>query len=60
MLVPIANLVCMVLIRQKVRQQKNLVGSTVGDVFSILCCAECALCQEAVEVNAFDDAMTRS
>jgi len=52
--VPIADIICMSLIRQKVREQKGIPGSFVKDVIIMFCCAPCAICQEAQEVNALD------
>jgi Cys-rich protein (TIGR01571 family) len=53
MFVPILNLVCASTIRQKVREQKGITGSFVGDLLTLLCCGVCAMSQEATEVDAF-------
>jgi Cys-rich protein (TIGR01571 family) len=52
MFVPILNLICASTIRQKVRAQKGITGSFVGDLLAIFCCTTCAICQEAAEVDA--------
>ncbi|ESN95345.1 hypothetical protein HELRODRAFT_185980 [Helobdella robusta] len=51
-MVPLLNIFCLWKIREKVRTQKNIEGSAVSDILSVCCCMECALCQEAVEVDA--------
>lgn len=51
-LVPLANIVCNALVRQKVRDQKGIEGSLVSDILVSWCCYCCALAQEAQEVNA--------
>lgn len=50
--VPLANIICLTIIRGKVRDQNGIVGSAVGDCCAIFWCTACALCQEAQETNA--------
>lgn len=57
-LVPIANLICATIIRGKVRENRGIDGSVVSDCLAIWCCAPCALCQEANEVDALNMAMS--
>jgi len=57
MFVPLLNLFCMCQIRGKVREQRNIEGSGVGDCLAVWCCAVCALCQEAQETNALGQGM---
>jgi len=58
--VPIANIICGAMIREKVRQNKGIDGTFVKDCLTIWCCFGCALCQEAVEVDALDKNMAAS
>jgi len=55
MFVPILNLICRAQVRGKVRDQKGIGGSFLGDLAYSCCCGPCALCQEANEVGAVDD-----
>ncbi len=50
--VPILDIYAICSIRQKVRETKNIEGGLVGDLLVTLCCAPCALCQEAQETGA--------
>jgi len=52
MFVPVANLICRAMVRQKVRDQKGIPGNLCTDLLTVFCCATCALCQEAAEVDA--------
>jgi Cys-rich protein (TIGR01571 family) len=54
MFCPIANIICRGTIRQKVREQKGIPGTFCKDILIVWCCAPCAICQEAREVNALD------
>jgi Cys-rich protein (TIGR01571 family) len=58
-LVPVVGIVCRTLVRGKVRQQKNIAGSTIADCCVHLFCAPCALCQEAKETGALGSAMAQ-
>ena len=40
--------------RNRVREQRNIEGSIVGDLLYVLCCPFCALIQEAQEVGFLD------
>lgn len=60
MFVPIANLICRTMTRQKVREQKGIAGSFVSDILITWCCFDCGLCQEANEVNALAMASSMS
>jgi Cys-rich protein (TIGR01571 family) len=51
-LVPLANWYFAAVIRGKVREQRSIAGSFVGDCCIIWCCYCCALTQEANETNA--------
>lgn len=51
---PIADLVCRCMTRQKVREQKGIPGSAVSDFLVSWCCFPCSLCQDANEVSALD------
>lgn len=50
--VPIVNIVCNAIVRQKVRDQKGIAGGLITDILVSWCCYCCALAQEAQEVNA--------
>ncbi|KAK7112904.1 uncharacterized protein [Littorina saxatilis] len=50
-LCPIVNIIAAIKIRQKIRDQKGIAGSTVNDLLMICCCTLCALVQEAQEVQ---------
>ena len=58
-LIPILNIVCATMVRGRVRQQKGIGGGVVGDCCTIWFCGLCALCQEAVEVDAFSGSIVR-
>lgn len=49
--VPFANIFFGAKIRGKIREEKGIGGSFVGDLFMRLCCMICALTQEAQEVK---------
>ncbi|XP_063720380.1 cornifelin homolog [Symsagittifera roscoffensis] len=51
-LIPLANLISAIVQRVKVREHKSIDGSSFGDCMAVLCCYPCALCQEAIEVEA--------
>jgi len=51
-LVPLANIYFAADTRRKVREQKNIAGSFLGDLCMMCCCYCCALTQEAQEVQA--------
>lgn len=51
-LIPIVNLVAMMKVRGKIREQKGIAGSTINDLLLICCCTCCTLVQEAQEVQA--------
>jgi Cys-rich protein (TIGR01571 family) len=50
---PLANLICRTIVRGKVRDQRGIPGSVIGDFCINWFCGVCALCQEAQETNAF-------
>lgn len=50
-IIPIVNIVAAVKIRGKIRDQKAISGSILGDLFFICCCPLCSLVQEAQEVQ---------
>jgi Cys-rich protein (TIGR01571 family) len=54
---PCISLFCMCSIRGKVRTARKIAGSSLGDFCAHLFCTPCALCQEGMEVNAFDQTM---
>jgi len=58
--VPIADIICGAMIREKVRQNKGIEGSFVMDCLTIFFCFPCALCQEGNEVDAFGRNMAMS
>jgi Cys-rich protein (TIGR01571 family) len=58
--VPVANIICGAMIREKVRQNKGIDGTFVKDCLTIWCCFACALCQEANEVDALGKNMAVS
>lgn len=58
--VPIVGMVCRALNREKVRSQKHIPGSIIGDVCVHLFCPVCALCQEAQETGALDNKMAQT
>jgi len=49
---PILGNIFGALVRRKVREQKQIEGSLLGDLVVWFCCPLCALAQEAQEVNA--------
>lgn len=51
--VPIADIIFPATIRQKIRDQKGIEGSFLGDLLAHFCCMCCALAQSAQEVNSF-------
>jgi Cys-rich protein (TIGR01571 family) len=57
--VPLLNLICVANLRQKVREQKGIDGSFVGDLLVSWCCYCCALSQVAQEVQAFGQSIAR-
>jgi len=57
--VPLANLICMTSVRQKVREQKGIDGSFIGDLLLTLCCTCCSLVQEAQETSAIGGGMSQ-
>ncbi|KAI8787030.1 protein PLANT CADMIUM RESISTANCE 3 [Biomphalaria glabrata] len=59
--VPILNIVGLVSVRGKIRSSRNIEGSVITDILSVICCHLCALVQEAQEVQApGGQAMARS
>merc|ERR1711976_631534 len=59
-LVPIADIIFGAKIRQKVREQKGIDGSFIGDLFTFCCCYCCALVQEGQETNALGSSTTQT
>jgi len=55
--VPLANLWFGASIRGKIREQKGIEGSLVGDLLSFFCCTCCVLSQSAMEVGSIGGAM---
>ncbi|KAL3854854.1 hypothetical protein ACJMK2_014093 [Sinanodonta woodiana] len=55
--IPILDIITMLTIRGKIREQKGIQGSTINDCLTIICCHFCALVQEAQEVHGFPRAM---
>lgn len=51
-LVPLANIFFGASIRGKVRDQKGIEGSFIGDILMVWCCYCCAWAQAAQETNA--------
>ncbi|XP_075248144.1 uncharacterized protein LOC142341136 [Convolutriloba macropyga] len=51
-LIPPLDWICAATIRGKVRENKGIEGSFMGDCCVIMCCAGCALAQEGREMNA--------
>ncbi|XP_070556399.1 uncharacterized protein [Ptychodera flava] len=51
-LVPIVNFVCAAQIRGKIRDQRTIEGSFVGDLLYHCCCPVCSLIQEAQELKS--------
>ena len=59
--VPLLNLFAVVSVRGKIREQKSIEGSFLGDCLYHWCCHPCALVQEAQEVQgAGNQYMARS
>jgi Cys-rich protein (TIGR01571 family) len=58
-IVPIANFITAIMLRGKVRDQKGIDGSGGKDCATIFFCYCCAVIQEAKEVNAIDQSMSR-
>merc|ERR1711974_10257 len=54
MFVPVLNLIGRISIRGKIREKHDIVGSTISDCLTIVCCPLCALVQEANQVGALD------
>jgi len=52
--VPIADCIFRMMIRGKVRIQKGIDGSVLGDFFTGCCCYPCTVAQEAQEVKAIN------
>ncbi|PVD38996.1 hypothetical protein C0Q70_01621 [Pomacea canaliculata] len=48
---PIANIIAAIKIRGKIREQKGIAGSTIGDLVLFCFCPLCTLVQEAQEVQ---------
>ncbi|XP_041357824.1 cell number regulator 3-like [Gigantopelta aegis] len=51
--VPLLNIFAAVSIREKIRNQKGIDGSCLGDFFSIIFCPLCSLVQEAQEIQGY-------
>ena len=51
LLVPLLNIYALVTTRGKVRENKGIEGSLIGDLLMICCCGICALVQEANEMG---------
>jgi len=51
-LIPLVNIVALMKIRGKIREQKGIAGSTFNDLLMICCCTLCTIVQEAQEVQA--------
>lgn len=49
--VPVVDLVTMISVRGKIREQHGVGGSIITDCLSIFCCMPCALVQEAQQVK---------
>ncbi len=49
--VPCADIIAPAMIRQKIREQKGIEGSLIGDIVTHFCCMCCALVQSAQEVQ---------
>lgn len=49
-LLPTVNFICAILIRGKVRENKGIEGSCMGDFCVMMCCAACAMAQEGREM----------
>ncbi|KAK6180287.1 hypothetical protein SNE40_012472 [Patella caerulea] len=49
--IPVVDLVALVSVRGKVRQQSNIPGSCFGDLLAVIFCHPCALAQEAQELQ---------
>ena len=52
-IVPLANLICAINIRGKVRESKGIEGGIVTDLLAVWCCYLCAWAQAAQETSAF-------
>ncbi|ESP00828.1 hypothetical protein LOTGIDRAFT_238469 [Lottia gigantea] len=49
--IPIANIISLVIIRGKIREQRGIAGSTINDLMLVSFCTLCTLVQEAQEVQ---------
>lgn len=49
--VPLVDIVALVTTRQKVRENKGIEGSIIGDLLCFCCCSICALMQMAQEME---------
>ncbi len=49
--VPVADIICPAMMRQKIREQKGIDGSLLGDIMAHWCCPCCAIVQSAQEVR---------
>ena len=49
--IPFIDILTRTLVRGKIREQKGIDGSCIGDLICHLFCAACALCQEAQELK---------
>jgi Cys-rich protein (TIGR01571 family) len=59
-LVPLVDIFCAASIRGKIREQKGIEGSFIGDCLAHCFCPLCALSQDAQEVNSFGGSMAQS
>jgi len=57
MFVPIANIYFLAKNREKIREQKGIVGSFGNDCMTSCCCGCCAVAQHAQEINSLDSLM---
>lgn len=48
------------LIRQRIRDEKSIGGSFVGDILTHMCCSPCALVQEGREMNPSPQVIARA
>ena len=54
---PCVSLFTMMCVRTEIREQRSISGSGCGDFCVTLWCTSCALCQEAMEMNAMGGSM---